>query len=52
MAIRAYISFFAITMVFYLLLMKNIVQQITTHMGLHFLRVKSKSKTDDSKKAQ
>ena len=48
----AYVGFFAVTMVNYLLLMKNIVQQITTHMGLHFLRVKDKSKIDESKKAQ
>ena len=44
-----YLSFFGVTMVYYLMLMKNIVQQITSHMGLHFLRVKSKAKTDSAK---
>ena len=53
MAKTGYISFFALTMIFYLMLMNNIVRQITSHMGLHFLKVKSKSKTDsDDKKAQ
>uniref|UniRef100_A0A7S3HTX2 Uncharacterized protein n=1 Tax=Favella ehrenbergii TaxID=182087 RepID=A0A7S3HTX2_9SPIT len=41
----AYVSFFLWTLTRYLLLMKNIVQQITTHMGLRFLKVKPRVKT-------
>ena len=40
-----YLSFFALIMVNYLLLMRNIVNQITSHMGLHFLKVKSTTTT-------
>jgi len=47
-AIYAYIGFFMLTMVRYLLLMNNIVNQITSFMGLHFLKVKSKTKVAKS----
>ena len=40
-----YIGFFLMTLVRYLMLMNNIVNQITTHMGLRFLLVKPKSQT-------
>lgn len=43
-AIYAYIGFFIATIIRYFLLMGNIVNQITSHMGLHFLKVKSKAK--------
>ena len=35
-----YLGFFAVTMIRYLMLMHNIVHQITKHMNLHFLKVK------------
>lgn len=40
-----YVGFFAVIMVRYLMLMRNIVNQITTHMGLSFLKVKPTGKT-------
>lgn len=40
-----YASFFAVILVRYLMLMRNIVKQITEHMGLSFLKVKPTSKT-------
>jgi hypothetical protein len=39
-ALYCYSGFFLYTMVSYLMLMNNIVQQITTHMNLRFLLVK------------
>ena len=39
-ALYCYLGFFAVTMLRYLMLMRNIVHQITTHMNLRFLRVK------------
>lgn len=44
-AIAAYISFFVVTLVRYLMLMKNIVNQICSYMGLSFLKVKPRGKT-------
>lgn len=44
-AVVAYISFFAVTMARYLLLMNNIVNQICAFMGLRFLKVKPTGKT-------
>ena len=41
-----YIGFFLKTMGRYVVLMRNIVNQITTHMGLHFLKVKDQIKND------
>lgn len=43
--VHLYISFFAVIMVRYIMLMRNIVNQITTHMGLSFLKVKPTGKT-------
>jgi len=44
-----YMGFFAVTMIRYLMLMNNIVNQITKHMNLRFLKVKS---TKDSQTKQ
>ena len=43
MAKMMYMSFFLKNMARYLGLMNNIVNQITTHMGLRFLFVKDKA---------
>lgn len=41
-------AFFAVTMIRYLLLMSNIVDQICSHMGLSFLKVKPVKKSQKS----
>lgn len=47
-AAGCFIGFFTVTMIRYLLLMNNIVEQICSHMGLSFLKVKSLKKTQKS----